>query len=250
MLKATADQLIFQWTQDSVFCRMLLTSDLALRPSACSYAAWTLSQTNNRVQALSGNHLTPTGNQSGDANGLGSEIDPDDQRIRDALESATARLEKLLVPVDSANPPDWVEVHNAITIYCVVLLLAYTGARPTRSVFETLGDFDLENRRLFIDDKVIRESATGRWGRIVPLPDQGAELLLLLYLPYLRWLMEKLALHSGTNVGFGDLSKAIASQLDKHSKPAVPLFFLITKSPVLRVIEVSESAIERSTLFD
>jgi len=250
MLKATADQLIFQWTQDSVFCRMLLTTDLALRPSACSYAAWTLSQTNNRVQALSGNHLTPTGNQSGDANGLGSEIDPDDQRIRDALESATARLEKLLVPVDSANPPDWVEVHNAITIYCVVLLLAYTGARPTRSVFETLGDFDLENRRLFIDDKVIRESATGRWGRIVPLPDQGVELLLLLYLPYLRWLMEKLALHAGTNVGFGDLSKAIASQLDKHSKPAIPLFFLITKSPVLRIVEVSESAIERSTLFD
>lgn len=250
MLKTTADQLIFDWTQDSAFCRMLLTTDLALRPNACSYAAWTLTQANARIQELSGQTLMPPSDAPEGINGLGSEIDPDDQRIRETLTTASLRLEELLSSSSGPKAPDWHEIHNAVTIYCVVLLLAYTGARPTRSVFETLGDFDLEKNRLFIDDKVVQESKPGRWGRIVPLPTQGAALMTQLYLPYLEWLKGRLAAHASENTDFDRLSQAISSQLQGSSKPAVPLFFLVTKSTDLRIMEVSESAIEVSTLFD
>ncbi|MFP8836222.1 tyrosine-type recombinase/integrase [Hydrogenophaga sp. XSHU_21] len=250
MLKTTADQLLFDWTQDSAFCRMLLTTDLALRPSACSYAAWTLTQANARIQKLSGQTLMPPSDVPEGINGLGSEIDPDDQRIRESLTAASLRLEELLSSSTGAKVLDWHEIHNAITIYCVVLLLAYTGARPTRSVFEVLGDFDLEKNRLFLDDKVVQESKPGRWGRIVPLPNEAATLMTQLYLPYLEWLMERLAAHASENSDFDSLSQAISSQLQRRSKPVVPLFFLITRSPDLRIMEVSESAIEVSTLFD
>lgn len=250
MLKSTADQLIFDWTQDTVLCRMLLTSDQAIRPSACSYSSWTLAQANQQIHALSSQNLTHPDDVSGTTNGLGSEIDPDDSQLRETLESASKRLEQLLSSSGGLKSPDWHDTHNAITIYCVVLLLAYTGARPTRSVFETLDDFDLEKNRLFIDDKVIRDSTTDRWGRIVPLPEQACALMAQLYLPYLHWLKEKLARHSSGSSDFNNLSIAIDSQLTRNSKPAIPLFFLVSKSPTLRIMEVSESAIEHSTLFD
>lgn len=250
MLKATADQLVFNEVQDSVFCRLLLTNDLALRPSACSYAAWTLAQANTQTAALARQNVTSSSEITGEANGLGSEIDPDDENIREALSLANARLAQMLSPPNDEKSPEWHEVHNAITVYCVVLLLACTGARPTKSVFETLGDFDLERKRLFIDDKVVQESKPGRWGRIVPLPEQGVALMTQLYLPYLEWLNGRLASHASKNTDFEDLSQAISSQLERRNMPAIPLFFLITRSPDLRIMEVSESAIEASTLFD
>lgn len=251
MLKATADQLVFNATDDAVFTRMLLTPYQALKPAAGSYAAWTVGATDAALAKLAIDLQPPLDAPQSD-NGLGSEIDPDDRQIQVAFAQAATRLENLLEAQGAAGPAAWWDLHNAITIYSVVTLLACTGARPATSIFECLQDFDLDSAhpRLFIDDKVILDSRIGRWGRIVPLPPQALEVMQKLYLPHFRWLIDRMREVGKENTDFANLASAMAMHLVDGDRPKIPLFFLLKRAPKLHIVEVSESEIEASGCFD
>lgn len=251
MLKATADQLIFNATDDAVFTRMLLTSEQAFQPAAGSYAAWTVATTDAALATLAVDLQPPPGAPHND-NGLGSELDPDDRKIQIAFAQAANRLENLLAATGTDGRASWWDLHNAITIYSVVTLLACTGARPVTSIFECLQDFDLHRShpRLFIDDKVILETRTGRWGRIVPLPPKALELMQKLYLPHFHWLIDRMSEVGKENADFADLANAMAMHLVDGDRPKIPLFFLLKRAPKLRIVEVSETEVEASGCFD
>lgn len=250
MLKATADQLVFNATDDAVFTRMLLTPDEAIKPAAGSYAAWTVAATDAALATLVVDVQPPPGAPQTD-NGLGSELDPDDRMIQVAFAQAATHLENLFQAQGADGRVAWWDLHNAITIYSVVTLLACTGARPATSIFECLQDFDLHSSqpRVFIDDKVILETRTGRWGRIVPLPVQALELMQKLYLPYFHWLTDRMREVGRNNEDFAGFATALEMHLVDGNRPGVPLFFLFKRAPKLHIVEVSEREIEASGCF-
>ena len=251
MLKATADQLVFNETNDAVFTRMLLSPTQSVKPSAGSYSSWTQVYTSTAFGRLSDNLLPPP-DIPPCANALGSEIDPDDRRLKEAFAKASACLENLLGAQRTASDTAWLDLHNAITVYSVVTLLACTGARPVTSIFECLQDFDLHpsRPRLFIDDKVIHDARSGRWGRITPLPQLALELMQKLYLPYFDWLLDCVTKLGVDNPDFAELSLGMMAHKVDGRRPNMPLFFLLKRTPKLRIIEVSESEIKESGCFD
>ncbi|WP_217992639.1 tyrosine-type recombinase/integrase [Polaromonas sp. AET17H-212] len=248
MLKATADQLIFNETNDSTFTRMLLTPAQSVTPSAGSYSSWTQAYANSAFSRLSHDVLPPSNLPQGE-NALGSEIDPDDSKIQEAFASASARIDSIF---DAHQPDTWVDLHNAITVYSVVTLLACTGARPVTSIFECLQDFDLNQSRarIFIDDKVIHEARSGRWGRITPLPPLATELMQKLYLPYFDWLLDHLTALGVGNPDYAALAFGMQEHKAEGKRPNMPLFFLLKQAPKLRIVEINETEIAESGCFD
>ncbi len=57
------------------------------------------------------------------------------------------------------------ELHNAYTVYVVLVVKLATGIRPVRDLFSSLADFDFVNCRIYINDKQRREGMA----RIVPM---------------------------------------------------------------------------------
>lgn len=248
MLKATADQLIFNETNDATFTRMLLSPAQSVKPSAGSYSSWTQAYVNGAFSRLSQDLLPPPKLPQGE-NALGSEIDPDDRRIQEAFAKASARIDSFL---DANQPNTWVDLHNAITVYSVVTLLACTGARPVTSIFECLQDFDLtpSSPRIFIDDKVVHDARSGRWGRITPLPPLAIELMQELYLPYFDWLLNCMSDLGVHNSDYAELSLGMHAHRVDGERPKIPLFFLLKRAPKMRIVEVNETEIEQSGCFD
>lgn len=133
----------------------------------------------------------------------------------------------------SANG-DLIAIHNTMVDYCVCLLLCTTGHRAVKDPFAYLSQFDLENRMLLINDKVISENQA--W-RLVALPQVAAEQVQL-YIKHLK----ALASRFNTNVKTRNLAKQITSIFEKSSQQ-LPLFFYLTEEGNITWFSVSAKAI-------
>jgi hypothetical protein len=83
-----------------------------------------------------------------------------------APESLTALFFAMRQDINSLTKeinPDYIAVHNNLTIYVVTLLMLATGHRPVRDPFDCIASFDVEHGICFISDKEIRGSNSARW---------------------------------------------------------------------------------------
>lgn len=108
---------------------------------------------------------------------LGSHLGIHPKAISYYFSEQRSRLNAIL---NAASPP--VETHNAFAMYVYQLLSLATGHRPVRVPFETIRDFDLVSRELYLCDKVQPRSNEGR---TVVLPDVAYQQLLC-YLQHLK----------------------------------------------------------------
>lgn len=247
MLRQHLSQQVFTRTQDPTLSLLLASHPRSGLPGSCAYASYSVGD----VQAA----LTmPDGTNNGSdpptraapekthessntpLNGAGSELDP----VESLLVQACARAREK-VNSSGSSPSRWIEHHNALTGYCVLALLAATGARPVTSPFEAIEQFDLGNNLVYVDDK---NSSALHQGRLVPLPPEAVDLLVNTYLRHLERVASLLTAQ-GSALG------AQVAQLGKQGvEHPLPLFFFLGQQPSLHWVEVSERTLSALELFD
>lgn len=238
LLPRTADQVAFNATADAVFARMMNSSGNSGIPGAGAYPSWIISDVAEVFDQLAPG-LAWMRRTAADSNGLGSELDPDDEQLASMFSQAREKIERL-----SSAKGDLTEFHNLLTAYVVVGLFAWTGARPVESVFEKLCNFDLRTLRLYLEDKVFETLGAGRTGRVVPLPSDALQLLERVYLPHLRWLSAMLS------AKVPQLALEIKLQLDGDAGARIPLFFFLASAPEFDWNPVSEASLNAVGMFE
>jgi len=235
MLGQTTEQILFEDSFDPVFTRMMTSTAKTAHGGAGSYASFKGSQIAAAVKLLGVTETAEFLELNSLCNSAGSEIDPIDDLIVEEFERARRTVER-----QRTTSENWIDAHNAVTLYTVTLLLAATGARPIKSPFESSHHFDLFNNRVFIEDKVGIWSGTQGAGRIVPLPAAASALLRDYYFVHLRHLASELAA----------ITPALANEIDEQAagrgSTKLPLFFLFVRRPTFDWIEVHPTAILRS----
>ena len=242
-LALTAEQIVFEKNGSGVMARMLLTPAHATKSPASWYPSWSLEQANAAFRGIAPDAVVSQADPLDAHNALGSEIDPIDERLHAEFEIVRRKLTEAMAGDTRIS---WVDFHNLVTTFSLATLFACTGARAVKSVFERAADFDLEAKRLFIDDKAVGYREQGRWGRLVPLPDLAIDVQKRLYLPYLRWLLGQLA-QSGDHV----LAPAIQAHLNTDSNAPLPYFFhlRLNSDDSVSIGEVSEAILCEANLF-
>lgn len=94
---------------------------------------------------------------------VGSELNVQARMIRSFFKHAQTELDRL----PRIEPRDIVLFHNRYITLVTVALMLMTGHRPVKQPFERLTDFDRRRGLLYISDKELRISASGRF---VPVP--------------------------------------------------------------------------------
>lgn len=136
------ERLAFAEEGDATYARLVMAPPTAGVAGSGSYPSWSLRRPARTIESISNGLIVSTTPDSEDVNGLGSELDPDDLLLRDALSTAARHVE-------TGVPGDlWTAHHNRLTAYTVAVLLACTAARPSRSPFESITHFDLKNQRV------------------------------------------------------------------------------------------------------
>ena len=94
------------------------------------------------------------------------------------------------------------ELHNAYTVYVLISFQLQTAARPVSGIIESIGQLDFANKRIFLQDKEVRDGVS----RIVPMT-APLERQLRDYIEYLA------AAHGELAAKGSGLSKQFLSQL-------------------------------------
>ncbi len=247
MLRQHLGQQVFSREQDATLSLLLASHPRSGLPGSCAYASYTIGNVQAALTMPNGTsdgsdhqpHAKPeTPHESSDAtlNGAGSELDP----IESLLVQACARA-RGKVNSSGSSPSRWIEHHNSLTGYCVLALLAATGARPVTSVFESIEQFDLGDGLVYLDDK---NSSAQHQGRLVPLPPEAVDLLVNTYLRHLERVAPLLTAQ-GSALG------AQVAQLGKQGvEHPLPLFFFLGQQPSLHSVEISERTLSALELFD
>jgi len=94
------------------------------------------------------------------------------------------------------------ELHNAYTVYVLISFQLQTAARPVSGIIESIGQLDFANKRIFLQDKEVRDGVS----RIVPMTAH-LECQLRDYIEYLA------AAHGELAAKSSGLSKQFLSQL-------------------------------------
>lgn len=218
---------------DAVYARLVTAPPTAGITGAGSYPSWSLQQPAQTIEAIASGWIISTAQSTElDRNGLGSELDPDDLLLNKAFAEASARLEA------ATYDEEWIGHHNRLTGYIIAALLASTGARPSRSPFESILHFDLKNKRVYVEDKATAQMSSDVQGRIIPLTDVACELLTHVYLPYLRSLADQLQREDKT------LATEIALLANGTGSNKLPLFFFLREQPSFAWMEVTERALK------
>lgn len=247
MLRQQLGQQVFEWTKDPTLSQLLASHPHSGLPGSCAYASYPLSEVKAALDAgtrpIEETSLRPRngGPRAVDSmdetlNGAGSELDPIDALLQRMCAIAKEKTDRL-----AHSPDEWVQHHNALTGYCVLALLAATGARPVRSPFETIEQIHLPDQFIYIDDK---NSSAQHQGRLVPLPTEVVELLVDVYLPHLQRMGRVLKVHKA------HLCEQVARLFLQGQEHALPLFFFLGEEPSLHWVEVSEHTLSALELFE
>lgn len=231
LLVRVSEQAAFEQTLDMSFSRLLTSPARSGIPGSGAYPSWSHGQVAQVMNQI-GDSFATMAAADPDRNGLGSELDPDDGLLAGAMAQAWDRLCSL------ANQPErWLEYHNHLASYGVLMLLAATGARPVTSVFQSASQFDTHQGQAYLEDKVARTGLDGTAGRLVPLVQPVMDFLAGVYYPHLRHLAE----------GLRPQLPALAAELERQASGAgsdrLPLFFLFRHKPEFDWIELSESSL-------
>jgi integrase len=236
MLAKILEQQVFETSGDPVLSQLLASHPRSGLGGACAYASYQHGQVKSLLTRVTPNPTdSPTDSIDSQSNAAGSELSPLDAALRQSCDEALAKVNLLATQSDR-----WIEYHNALTAYVVVVLLAATGARPVSSPFESLDYFDWLTRTLYIEDKV---SSKLHQGRLVPIPDWVALLVQDCYLPHLARLA---VLLSQIDAPFSEELTQISQGI---SSERLPLFFLLRMEPQLRWFEVSETTLSALEVF-
>lgn len=233
-----AEQQAFEQSDDAMFARLLTSTERSGIPGAGAYASWPVTQVAGAWTRIAKPFVDCSMHMDSPTNGMGSELDPDDAMLRAAMDRAYSKVVAL-----AAQPSAWVEYHNHLVAYAVVVLLVATGGRPVESPFESSAHFDLLRRRLYIEDKVSPMAKAGRSGRIIPLPRAVTDFLADVYFPHLKNLANRLR----------SKLPELAIELDKQAagcgSARFPLFAFLRNRPEFDWHVVNETALEQLDLF-
>jgi integrase len=231
LLVRLSEQAAFEQTLDPTFARLVTSPSRAGIAGAGAYPSWSHGQVAQTMNLMCKSFATMA-LADPNRNGLGSELDPDDGMLAAAMAQAREQLCAL-----AGEPTRWLEYHNHMVAYGVLMLLAATGARPVNSVFQTSKQLDLSLGQIYLEDKVVRSGQDGTSGRLVPLVSAVTEFLTHVYFPYLRHLADEIR----------PRLPAFANELDQQANGSgsdvLPLFFLLRSRPEFDWLEVSESSL-------
>jgi len=225
-------QEVFEESQDPVLAHLLSSNSRSGLPGSCAYAAYNRPSVNllTRIGAGAALTISPTTSDT-KLNCAGSAFQVDDEWIK-------GRLQQLLQNNDTLaqKPAQWIEHHNALVTYLVVVLLCTSGARPVTSPFQSPIDFNLDDGTLYVEDKV---SSHMHAGRLIPIDRGVARMIRDQYLAHLKSV--------AVIVGHFDpsLGSEIALLAQTKDSTQIPfLFYLRRSEDTIRHEEVSESALE------
>jgi integrase len=237
LLVRASEQTAFDQFNDASFARLVTSPARAGIPGSGAYPSWTATTVAEVIGQIGKPFVTMR--SAGASNALGSELDPDDRLLAQALETAYAKVMDF-----GALTSNWLEYHNHLAAYTVVMLLAATGARPVTAVFESSAHFDLARAQVFIEDKVSHAEQDGKSGRVIPVPVGLCEFLRDVYLPHLSHLADGLQNQLPT------LATELRNQAQGIGSSQLPLFFVMRTRPDFEWIPMSESVLNSLRLLD
>lgn len=218
-------QTAFDHTGDHNLARLVSSHHQSGLPGPTAYATWDIAKIEKGMSLTFDQKAYKPDNM----NIIGSLLQPLESLLSEEIANAT---EKLL----DTDQSDVISFHNMFAQYCVVALYAGTGTRDLRDPFETPAHFNLRQRCVFINDK--NDSGLHK-GRLVPLPDQCANLLEK-YFKHIKRLSNVLTKYRAI------LSKSIQA-LTHDGNSDMPLFFLL--DPELKWHSMSDTAMLDAPLF-
>lgn len=232
MLTNVLPQQLYRAGGDGILARLFSRHPQSGLPGAAAYPSWT---GHDLMEVLATAGLPELGDNQSDHNALGSRLDPIESLLRTEIRLAGIRTLR-------RRRQGIVAFHNGLTSYLTVALHAATGVRAVRAAFESLSDFDLEQRFVFISDKA---SGSSRDGRLVPVPESLCDYLIEHYLPYLRSLGQWVSA-----AGDPVLGREISRAATPGERSALPLLFsLACNENVLYWQPISERAVANEQLF-
>jgi integrase len=225
-------QEVFEESQDPVLTHLLSSNSRSGLPGSCAYAAYNRPSVNllTRIGAGAALTVSPTTSDT-KLNCAGSAFQLDDEWIKGRLQQLLENNNTL-----AQNSAQWLEHHNALVTYLVVVLLCTSGARPVTSPFQSPTDFNLDDGTLYVEDKV---SSHMHAGRLIPIDRSVARMIRDQYLAHLKSV--------AVIVGHFDpsLGAEIALLAQAKDSTQIPfLFYLRRSEDAIRYAEVSESALE------
>ena len=236
ILSGTLPQRVFKDSGDAALARLVSSHPLSGLPGPCAYANWPATQMAGIWPPTNPVAMASRPNQNDhEINGLGSRLDPIESLLANSIANATRQFRKL------RREGSVIAFHNALTAYLAVALLAATGSRPVKDLFESPCHFDLTEGFVFIDDKASSEL---RQGRLVPLPRGLCRYLGSRYPAHLQKLANAL------RPAHPELADEILDLALGHPTGALPYLFLLNDDPKLSWSSVSESTLKASGLFD
>ncbi len=240
MLVKASEQHAFDESNDHIFSDMLTRPSNSGITGGGSYASFNLAKVATTLTTIAPEIAIAEPTDAFNANAMGSALRP----IEDLLIKAVVDAKNRIKQHQHAKEPAWVVQHNQLVGYMVTMLLAATGARPVKSVFEDASHFDLERGRLYMEDKVSPLAVTGKSGRIVPLPPGAVTLLRTVYFPHLSQLAQHI------RGSLPELATEIEHQLSGAGSKKLPLFFFIRNFPDFAWMQVSETTLSTTSVFN
>lgn len=221
-------------TGDATLAKLVASSSRTALPAAAGYASYgagDLADARTAYARFRGHLEIEASPQHAEVNAAGSEMAALVHRLQGEIVRIRERVEAL-----AKNESDWLRHHNLLTAYCVLVLLASTGARPVTSPFESIAHFDFRAGLVFVDDKQRSESSSGR---ICLLSDVARALIRDHYLPHLERLREALT------TGARQLADQIGEALAGSPAARIPLFFLLVSPQAIDWAEVGEELLDQ-----
>lgn len=231
MLASELPQRVFQNSGDQTFARLLSSHPRTALPGACAYSSWSSGQVSSALGIKAPGSSIEMRNED---NAMGSMLDPIESLLKNSIQSAAKKLEKLR----SGNNP--IAFHNAYSSYLSVSAFAATGGRPVSDPFEDLKHFDFDAQFVYVSDKA---SGDLRQARIVPLPSELCRIIQDDYLNHLLSLSRHIISINPR------LANDIANLAAGEACATMPFLFLLSED-ALSWKSISEKEIISLELFD
>jgi integrase len=238
LLARTVEQHAFDRALDSAFAKLVVDDGNAGIPGAGAYPSWQSKEVQTCVNAFA-DDFGQMRSEEPQANSMGSELDPLEERLIECFAQAGKRIEGFQL-----SPGHWPQYHNLVTSYCVWVLLAATGARPVSSVFESVECIDFERNLIYLSEKQVSSSESEMSGRVVPIPAHVSRFIRCEYLPYLEQLAEKF------ETVLPEFACEIRKLIAGAERAKLPLFFFLRQFPSFDWYQVGEASLTQIKLFD
>ena len=231
MLGYVLPQRLYNVSGDATFALLLASHPASGLPGASAYASWGVDKVD---AALNESETSFSGEVDGTAIGAGSRMDPIEQLLTGELRKAAEEVEC------RKHTGDCIAFHNAFVGYLYLMLLAGSGARPIRDLFESPTHLNLGDSFGYIDDKATDDA---HQGRLVLLPRKLSQYLAGEYLRHLK------NLASWLEPADAEFARRVWALAEGRGDSGIPFLFLLNPDAPAGWGSVSESAIVSLKFF-